>query len=268
MTARRVFALVLATSLVGVIFGFGVAVSAQAPGPAPAVSGASEADARIWTGVFTTAQAARGRAVYEAYCTRCHGIDMVGGRQGAGGPPLAGDNFWLNWERRTLADLFSKISKTMPQDSPGSLRTDDYSDLLAYVLSGNRFPSGSAEVPASGTGLEQVRIARRAGDSGPAPNFALVQVVGCLTGSSEGWSLTQGTSPAVTREETPSAAALSDAASRPLGSETLVLSSVTPFSPAANAGRRVEVRGLLNRAGSQARLDVLSLRPVSGGCGA
>ena len=45
--------------------------------------------------VYSSAQAMRGRTVYEAYCTRCHGIDMVGGRQGgAGGPPLAGDNFW------------------------------------------------------------------------------------------------------------------------------------------------------------------------------
>ena len=35
----------------------------------------------------------------------------------------------------------------MPLDSPASLRTDDYADLVAYILSGNTFPAGKGEIP-------------------------------------------------------------------------------------------------------------------------
>ena len=42
------------------------ALEAQAPAPAPA------AEARIWQGVFTAAQAARGKETYTTACLRCH----------------------------------------------------------------------------------------------------------------------------------------------------------------------------------------------------
>lgn len=239
----------------------GVRMHAQAPAPA-------DPDTKIWQGVYTSAQAARGKTVYEAYCTRCHGIDMVGGRQGgAGGPALVGDNFWLDWERSSLGSLYSKISKTMPNDSPGSLRSDDYADLLAYILSGNTFPAGTADIPADGSGLDVVRIVRKAGDVAEASNFSLVQVVGCLApGPGTALTLTRSTPPIPTREERPSAAALKDAESRELGGDTVRLIGAARYAQ-ANAGRKVEARGLLNRTGSETRLDVLSLSAVGERCG-
>lgn len=231
--------------------------------------GAASADEAIWSGVYTTAQAARGKSVYEAYCTRCHGLDMVGGRQGAGGgPALAGDAFWLTWDRDTLGSLFSKVSKTMPLDSPASLRTDDYSDLVAYILSGNTFPAGRTELPVDQAALERVRIARRAGNETEAPSFALVQTVGCLTaGPSGSWTLARATRPVVTRDEASSDRSLADAASRPLGEQTVRLLGVAPFKPETQAGARVEVRGLLNRADNAVVLDVLSLKTAGARCG-
>jgi mono/diheme cytochrome c family protein len=236
---------------------------AQAPAPP------SDVDTKIWSGVYSSAQAERGRGVYEAYCTRCHGLGMAGGRDGAGGgPALAGDNFWLDWERSTLANLFSKISKTMPNDSPGSLRADDYSDVLAYILQGNKFPVGTVEIAPTGAGLDAVRIARMAGAEVEAPNFALVQVVGCLTpGADNQWTLTRTTRPQVTREELPPAAALKDAETRQLGDGTLRLFSVAAFQSTVRPGQRVEARGLLNRVSSETRLDLLSLKVVSASCG-
>jgi len=243
----------------------GLVLAAGLRAQTPAV----DADTRIWSGVYSEAQATRGRGLYEAYCTRCHGIGMAGGRDGGGGgPALAGANFWLDWERATLASLFSKISKTMPNDSPGSLRADDYSDLLAYILQGNKFPAGTAEIPPTGAGLEEVRIARMAGDVAEAPNFALVQVVGCLAPAAENaWVLTRSTPPQLTRDEEPPAAALKDAETRPLGDGTVRLISVGAFQSTVRSGQRVEARGLLNRISSETQLDVLSLKVIAASCG-
>lgn len=232
---------------------------AQAGARAPA---AGDADARIWSGVYSSAQATRGKAVYEAYCTRCHGLDMVGGRlDAAGGPALAGRVFWLDWEGSTLASLFSKVSKTMPLDSPASLRTDDYADVVAYILSGNTFPAGAAEIPSSAAGLDQVRIVRKAGDvAAEVPNFSLVQVVGCLTGAPDrGWTLTAASAPRVTRDESSSADATRAATAQALGSGRFQLLSLTPFQPQQHVGRKVELRGLLDRSAGGERLDVLAL---------
>jgi hypothetical protein len=156
----------------------------------------------------------------------------------------------------------------MPNDSPGSLRSDDYSDLLAYILEGNRFPAGPSEIPPSGAGLENVRIARMAGDVAEAPNFALVQVVGCLSpGAENAWMLTRTTTPIVTRDEAATAAALKDAETRQLGDGTFRLFSVAGFRPETLRGQKVEARGLLNRVEKEARLDVLSLNVVGPVCG-
>lgn len=252
-------------SLAGFIGGVALAVSVW---HVAALAQTPAADERIWAGVYSTAQATRGKAVYEAYCTRCHGIDMVGGRQGnGGGPQLAGSNFWLGWERETLANLFSKISKTMPYDSPGSLRSDDYGDLLAYILQGNKFPAGASDIPASGSGLDSVRIVRRAGEVTVVPDFALVQVVGCLSSDNARTArLTRATAPLLTREEVPGAEALTDARTRSLGEDVFTLIGTGAFTLGPQAGQRVEARGLLRHAGGDAQIDLLSLQVVGPPC--
>lgn len=260
MTGRGAIAAAIALSIALFLAGLSVQLRAQS---APA------ADTKIWDGVYTPGQAARGKAVYEAYCTRCHGIDMVGGRQtNGGGPALAGPSFWLTWERAPLASVFSKISKTMPLDSPGSLRIDDYADLLAYILAGNTFPAGTVEVPPTGAGLDAVRIVRKAGEGGEAANFSLVQVVGCLSsGGGASWQLARSTAPVITRDETPTESALREAAESPLGSDTVRLISVSQYGLESKVGRRIEARGLLNRLPGETRLDVLSLHVVGAACG-
>ena len=161
--------------------------------------------------------------------------------------------------------LLSKIQRTMPYDSPGSLRDDDYTDLLSFILSKNAFPAGKSELVAAGLG--DIRVVRPAGTASEVPNFALVQVVGCLAQRPDtGWVLTSATAPQVTRDETPNAAAIKDAVARGLGSAEFRLIGVGHFKPEAAAGQRVEARGLLNKVSDDARLDVLSLQAVSASC--
>jgi mono/diheme cytochrome c family protein len=224
-------------------------------------------DAKIWAGVFSAEQSQRGQKAYEAFCTRCHGLNLLGGRAGAGGGPSLKDaNFWLDWERAPLSSLLSKIQRTMPLDSPGSLRDDDYTDLLSFILSQNSFPSGTTELVAAA--VADVRIVRPVGTAAEVPNFALVQVVGCLTpGPDNGWILTSATAPQTTRDDAPNAAAITDAARRPLGSAQLRLIGASHFRPEASTGTRVEARGLVSKATDDMRLDLLSLRTVAASCG-
>src|SRR6185436_8711381 len=94
----------------------------------------------ITAGVFSAAQAARGRQVYEAQCGGCHGAAM----EGTTGPPLVGDSFLSNWSGRTLATLVDKIEKTMPFNEPVKLSRQQSADLAAYILQVGRFPAGQA----------------------------------------------------------------------------------------------------------------------------
>src|SRR5512134_3196342 len=66
--------------------------------------------APIWSGIFTAAQAERGRAVVQTHCAECHHEDLSGGE----GPALMGPTFMLKWETHSVERLFHKIRDTMP----------------------------------------------------------------------------------------------------------------------------------------------------------
>lgn len=106
-------------------------------------------------GVYTAEQAGRGKEIYASSCTGCHGETLEGSGQI---PPLAGDEFLNNWKGQTLADLFDKMKTTMPADSPGKLSNEENIDVLAFVLSSNKFPPGGAELKYDRPLLERIRI--------------------------------------------------------------------------------------------------------------
>src|SRR6266852_7064128 len=56
-------------------------------------------------GVYTDAQATRGRALYQERCSPCHGDARGGGLA----PPLSGSVFIAVWGAQPLWDLVSKI---------------------------------------------------------------------------------------------------------------------------------------------------------------
>ena len=97
----------------------------------------------VWDGVYTEEQAKRGESIYEKQCSVCHG-DKLGGRESA--PPLTGGAFLSNWNGLPLSDLFERVRKTMPQNAPGKLTKQQNADILAYMLSFNKFPAGKTEL--------------------------------------------------------------------------------------------------------------------------
>jgi len=88
--------------------------------------------------VYSAAQAAAGRTVYQASCASCHLPDL-GGRNEA--PQLAGNNFLNTWRSRSTRDLFEFIQSTMPPTA-ASLSEDQYLAVTAFILQANGAAAG------------------------------------------------------------------------------------------------------------------------------
>src|SRR5260370_27195768 len=109
----------------------------------------------VWDGVYTEAQADKGKELYTQNCSSCHSDSMEGGEMA---PPLAGGAFLSNWAGLTAGDLFDRIRTTMPLNTPGQLSREVNANILAYVFKFNSFPAGSAELSQRSEYLKDIRI--------------------------------------------------------------------------------------------------------------
>ena len=107
----------------------------------------------VWGGLYTDAQADRGKTVYEEQCSFCHLADLTG--QGFA-PPLVDDAFTQRWQDGNLGDLFTIVKVTMPQDKPQSLTDAQYAEIVSYMLKMNKYPSGTQELQADAAALKTV----------------------------------------------------------------------------------------------------------------
>ena len=98
----------------------------------------------IEDGVFTEAQVAAGKQVYDMSCGGCHNMDfyrnILRTRQGA-----------------ILKDLWWTLVGSMPEDNPGSLADDEYTTVIAYILAENGFPAGESTLDPN-NGMDQIKI--------------------------------------------------------------------------------------------------------------
>ncbi len=228
-----------------------------------ALEGIKVAKKTTWDGVFTAAQAERGKQNFLAgRCGGCHKLDLTGDR----GPALKGDDFLAHWENGSLVTLFDKIRETMPPNGANEVTDDAKADIVAYLLQQNGYPAGKNELRAEADSLGIIDLVRK-GQTATIPNFSLVQVVGCLSqGEGTAWMLTKTSEPVLTRDEEPSAAALRTAQAKALGAQTFTLVSVVPFKPETHAGQKMEARGLLYRDEKDARLNLTSLQTINATC--
>ncbi len=118
----------------------------------------------VWSGVYTSAQADRGAALFTRDCASCHGADMHGGDQA---PELSGPIFLANWTDRSIGELVAQVRKTMPKSSPGKLTLQEYVDVIASVLRANKFPAGQAELPSTTAALDEIQIDEAPGADAP-----------------------------------------------------------------------------------------------------
>ena len=113
-----------------------------------ALTGYAQQARTVAQGVYSAAQAARGKDLYTANCALCHGPEL----KGAVGPMLTGDGFTSAWAGRPLSDLIDKISKTMPPQAQGSTTRAQALDLAAFILQSAKFNPGQAELSEASLG--------------------------------------------------------------------------------------------------------------------
>ncbi len=96
-----------------------------------ATTAQEESSAGVLQGVFTTEQAQSGRSTFNNVCRTCH-------------IPRDFRTIFKQSDdtEALLSDYYDLISTTMPQDSPGSLSTESYMNVIAYLLSLNGFSAG------------------------------------------------------------------------------------------------------------------------------
>ncbi len=103
----------------------------------------------IWDGVYTHEQARRGEEVSLDVCYECHTDEDFT------------DTLMESWAGGRLSDLFDQIVNTMPEESPGALRLQEYADVLAFILELNGAPPGEQELGTQMTDLAKIRFVPR-----------------------------------------------------------------------------------------------------------
>jgi mono/diheme cytochrome c family protein len=110
-------------------------------------------------GIYTADQSHRGEDLYKKQCSSCHGeaLDGVGPY-----PPLSGDDFLSKYQGQPADKVYDMIQKLMPATAPGSLTRPQAADLLAYILSFNKFPAGKTELPSDEDSLKKLILPKPA----------------------------------------------------------------------------------------------------------
>ncbi|MEO6444422.1 MAG: cytochrome c [Gemmatimonadaceae bacterium] len=98
-------------------------------------------------GVYSAAQAARGKDVYTESCLECHTTADHSSPQ-----------FQNSWIGHLLSELVDYMRREMPQNNPGSLTAEQYASLTAYILSLNAMPAGDADLPSDSLHLSAIRF--------------------------------------------------------------------------------------------------------------
>jgi hypothetical protein len=153
----------------------------------------------------------------------------------------------------------------MPPDFQSIIDDGTKADVVAFVLHENGFPAGSSDLSRDAEVLEGIPIVRQQADV--VPNFALVQVAGCLqTGPANRWKLSVATEPTLARAGPVSAADVEAARSAARGTAEFQLLNTASFDVSAHGGRTITAKGLLYREPGQSRLTLTALRTTGAAC--
>jgi mono/diheme cytochrome c family protein len=101
-------------------------------------------------GVYTAEQAARGKTTFDSKCSGCH----EPGR-------FMGDSFYESFNEKPMKEIWDIASGTMPEDNPGSLKQQEYADILAYFLSLNEFKTGDTELQGNASAMAAIKVEKK-----------------------------------------------------------------------------------------------------------
>jgi cytochrome c len=92
---------------------------------------------------YTAEQATKGKELYVKYCAVCHGANGEGGTvpqqfeklAGMKVPPVAGPGYLPGM--KTAGQVYDFAKKNMPGNKPGSLKSNEYLDIISFALQAN-----------------------------------------------------------------------------------------------------------------------------------
>jgi polar amino acid transport system substrate-binding protein len=92
---------------------------------------------------YTTEQASNGKALYGKNCAVCHGANGEGGTvpaqfgkmAGTKASPVAGPGYLP--KMKTAGQAYEFAKKNMPANKPGSLKDNEYLDIISFALQAN-----------------------------------------------------------------------------------------------------------------------------------
>ena len=119
-------------------------------GPTFAMAGEQAPTKTTNDGVYTAAQAERGKKVFEAKCTGCHEPSR-----------FQGETFYEAFDGKAMKEIWDIASGTMPEDNPGSLKPQEYGDILAYFLALNEFKPGDAELQGNASAMAAIKVEKK-----------------------------------------------------------------------------------------------------------
>ena len=105
---------------------------------------------------YTTDQASNGKVLYGKNCAICHGANGEGGTvpeqfgkmAGTKASPVAGPGYLP--KMKTAGQAYDFAKKNMPANKPGSLKDNEYLDIISFALQANNIkPDGKPLTPAS-----------------------------------------------------------------------------------------------------------------------
>jgi len=226
---------------------------------------AAPGDRTVLAGVYSTAQAERGRAAYEQNCARCHRADL-GGQNAR---PLKGTYFLDHWREFKLDLLFNSIRANMPPPNArsGPIPDQTYLDIMTFLLQGNGLPAGSRDLE-----LDQLNTVMLVGPNGPQlpPSSSMVHVVACFAQVSDNrWGLAKSSRPVRTLLTEITADERAAAATWEIGEEYYRLQDLGPvpdFIPEDHLNAKVHAKGYLILQPDRERINLTALEVLDDEC--
>ena len=98
--------------------------------------------------IYSKEQAKTGEELYRTNCLTCHDKKYF--------RPV-----FKTWTGQSLGTFFLVMNASMPQGNPGSLHIEEYTDILAYMLSLSRYSAGESKLSSSTEFLNSITIEDR-----------------------------------------------------------------------------------------------------------
>lgn len=98
--------------------------------------------------IYSREQAKTGEELYRTNCLTCHDKKYF--------RPV-----FKTWTGQSLGTFFQVMNASMPQGNPGSLHIEEYTDILAYMLSLSRYSAGESKLSSSTEFLNSITIEDR-----------------------------------------------------------------------------------------------------------